>query len=101
MVMVEGFAVEDEPLQFLDRDKAFEEADKVSKETILASKEARKGGGGGKMGIEKKGGEGLPPPCLLRISLGDIFWRREKRAFVFFRYRKLIFIIDNIKLNIE
>jgi hypothetical protein len=68
-------------------------------------KEVRKGGGGWKMGKEKKkmggGGGRLPPPCLPRISLGDVFWRREKRAFVFFRYRKLIFIIDKIKLNIE
>jgi hypothetical protein len=52
---------------------------------------------------EKKmgGGGRLPPPCLPRISLWDVFWRRENRAFVFFRYRKLIFIIDKIKLNIE
>jgi hypothetical protein len=57
MEMVEGFGVEDEPLQFLDMDKASEEADRVSKETIFASEEARKGGGDGKMEIEKREGE--------------------------------------------
>jgi hypothetical protein len=40
MVMVEGFAVEDEPLQFWDRDKASKEADRVSKETFLALEDA-------------------------------------------------------------
>ena len=65
--MVEGIAVADEPLRFFDRDKASEEADRVSKEMILASKKARKGGGGENMGIEKKEGE---EAC--RPSLGDV-----------------------------
>jgi hypothetical protein len=37
-------------------DKASEKVDKVSKETFLASEEARKGGGGRKNEIEKKWG---------------------------------------------
>jgi hypothetical protein len=40
----------------LDRDKTPKVLDKVSKETFLASKEARKGGGERKNEIEKKGG---------------------------------------------
>ena len=70
MSMVMCIAGVDEPLLFLDRDKAFEEADKVSKETIFASEEARKGGGEGNMEIEKKEGW-LPPPCRPRIGLED------------------------------
>jgi hypothetical protein len=84
MVMVEGFAVEDEPLQFLDRDKAFEEADKVSKETIFASKEARKGGGGGKMGIEKKRGGRASSSMSAEDKLGGYFLEeREESVCVF------------------
>ena len=57
MSMVKGIVMLDEPLLFMDRDKASEEADRVSKETMLAFKETRKGGGGGKMETKKKEGE--------------------------------------------
>jgi hypothetical protein len=57
MVKIEGIVVVEEPLRFRDRDKASEEADRVSEETSVASEEARKGGGGGNMEEEKKEGE--------------------------------------------
>jgi hypothetical protein len=47
MSMVEGITGVDEPLLFLDRDKASKETDRVFKETMFAYEEATKGGGGG------------------------------------------------------
>ena len=58
MSMVKGITVVDEPLLVMNRDKASEEADRVSKETILVFEEMRKGGGGERMETEEKRGGG-------------------------------------------
>jgi hypothetical protein len=87
MVMVEGFTMDDEPLQFLDRDKASEEANRVSKETILASKEVRKGGGGWKMGKEKKkwgGGGSASSSMFAEDKLGGCFLEEREESFCVF-----------------
>ena len=55
--MIEGVEERDGALQVLDKDKASKEAERVSKETFLASKEARKEGGEMKMEKDKKKGE--------------------------------------------
>ena len=49
MVKIEGIVMVEEPLRFLDRDKASEEANRVSKDTIVASEKERKGEGVGNM----------------------------------------------------
>jgi hypothetical protein len=62
--VVEDFAEEDGAMQLLGKDKmpkaldkAYMEADRVSKETFWASEEARRGGRGSKREIEGKGEE--------------------------------------------
>jgi hypothetical protein len=72
MAMNGGVADEDETLQDLGEDKTSKEADKVSKETGLASEEARKGGGERIKEKEKKRGDRLPPPWLPKKSLENL-----------------------------